>query len=108
MPSNLKNALHDVGKLKIGIFHYSSNCVELVGDQSIPYLDERWLEKDGGTYSADLTSGQIEGLSQSPLVLAQIVQSGKGSASICEIPGIDRSYRQCSNTSTRNPLFHPA
>ena len=83
LPTNFYNSLRDIGNLQLGIiFEENNNCVQLIGDEYIPYLTENWLEEDSGIYTIDVTGSEVEELVNSKLVIVQVVTSG-GSSSIC-------------------------
>ena len=84
LPTNLSNALRNLGELKLGILVSGQDCVCLIGNESIPYLSNNWLQSTGGIYTKELTSSQLRLLKFSKLVLAQVVESNEGSTLLCQ------------------------
>ena len=74
IPSDMYNNIRYIGVLRLGILNDGSGCIILLGDESgIPYYSNDDLPITSAIYSFDISSNLIEVLSNSSVVIVQMV-----------------------------------
>ena len=76
LPVDLYGSLRHVGELRLGIINEQENCIELIGEKSLPYLeDEHWMTRTGGVVDYILNEHQFVLLNTSKLVVARVLHT---------------------------------
>ncbi len=82
IPSDLYNSLRNIGVLRIGVL--LGNCVQLLGDEDIPYDDDKALPITSGIFDIPVDASILADLAGNPLVMGQYLSSNDaGNTPIC-------------------------